>query len=78
MNKQSRPQGSESSEAWPSVRVAANSLQVLGMGEWGAFLSSPSGKDWQLFVIRKQTHPAPSGAAAESGDTKDARAVPVE
>lgn len=81
VDKQPRPgSGSASSsgaEAWPTVRVAANSLQVLGMGEWGAFLSSPSGKDWQLFVIRKQSHPAPTGAA-DGGDAKDARAVPVE
>jgi len=43
-----------SQPTWPKVRVAPNSLEILGMGQWGAFLSSPSGSDWQLFVVKKQ------------------------
>jgi len=61
--------------AWPKVVVAANSLQVLGMGEWGAFLSSPSGKEWQLFVTRKQATSAANAAENESGGSST---VPVE
>jgi len=57
---------------WPTVVVAANSLQVLGMGEWGAFLSSPSGKEWQLFVTKKQATPA--STTENSGSST----VPVE
>ena len=39
---------------WPLVHVSEKSVQVLGMSDWGVFLSSPSGKDWQLFVIKKE------------------------
>jgi len=34
------------------------------MGKWGAFLASPSGNDWQLFVIKK---------TADGGHTKVAK-----
>ena len=57
VNVEKKPRGSGPSagEPWPVVRVAQNSIQVLGMGDWGAFLSSPSGTEWQLFVIKKGT-----------------------
>ena len=39
----------EPASEWPSVKVGPTSVQVYGMGKWGAFLASPSGNDWQLF-----------------------------
>jgi len=38
---------------WPQVKVGLTSVQVMGMGHWGAFLASPSGQDWQLYVIKR-------------------------
>ena len=46
------------------AQVAPTSVQVYGMGKWGAFLASPSGNDWQLFVIKK---------TADGGHTKAAK-----
>merc|ERR1712070_428226 len=46
--------GKTHSQFGTQVKVSPNSVQVLGMGQWGAFLASPSGTDWQLYVIRKQ------------------------
>ena len=46
--------GTDPATSWPIVQDGLNSVQVFGKGEWGAFLASPTGKDWQLFVVSKK------------------------
>ena len=59
--------GPDAAVSVPSIRVAPNAVQVLGRHGWGMFLTSQTGANWQLFIVKNDaTEKVTVGAPADA------------